>query len=424
MPNATAPGQPSVGAPPDVLETTCCIAGAGPAGAVLALLLAKAGVEVVLLEAHRDFDREFRGDTVHPATLELLDELGLVDQVLALAHSRMSRVQTATAGGPFAPVDLSYVEGRYPFIAMVPQARLLEVLTTEAARYPSFRLYMGATVHDLLRDPDGTVRGVTLKAGQRQCVIRAKLVVGADGRFSRVRKLIGEEPIGSAPPMDVLWFRLSRRPEDGDGVLTRIKSGHILIQLDRGSHWQLGFVFAKGRYQELRRDGLPALQKAIVEVAPNFADRVTELTDFKDLSLLSVESSRVRRWYRPGLLLIGDAAHAMSPIAGVGINLAIQDAVAAFNRLTRPLRTGSLAESDLAAVQRIRELPTRIIQAIQAQAQKRIVDPAFRLSGDRLLEIPAWLRFLTARPLIKRRLANLLARGPVPVRLDRTLLAG
>ena len=428
---ATAPDSESLGGPggqtpPDVLETTVCIVGAGPAGAILALLLAQAGVEVVLLETHRDFDREFRGDTVHPSTLELLDELGLVDRVLALAHSRMTSIQTATADGPFAPIDLSYIEGRYPFVAMVPQARLLGLLTAEAARYPAFHLYMGATVHDLLRDPDGTVRGVTLKAGQRQCLIRAKLVVGADGRFSRVRKLIGEEPIGSAPPMDVLWFRLSRRSEDGDGVITRVKNGHILIQLDRGDHWQLGFIFAKGHYQELRQGGLPALQAAITALAPNFADRIGELTDFRDFSLLSVESSRVRRWYRPGLLLIGDAAHVMSPIAGVGINFAIQDAVVAFNRLTRPLRDGTLDEADLAAVQRTRELPTRIIQAFQAQAQKRIVHPALSAASDggsdRLLKIPAWLRFLTARPLVKRRLANLLAYGPVRVHIDRTLL--
>ncbi|MDP8923954.1 MAG: FAD-dependent oxidoreductase [Chloroflexota bacterium] len=397
-------------------DAHCCIVGGGPAGMVLALLLARAGVPVALLEEHVDFERDFRGDTIHPSTMELMDELGLADRLLQLPHTKLDTLTFQAPSGPVRLADLRELGTKFPYITFMPQARFLDFLAAEGRRYPTFRLHMGANVQGLIEEPaergGGTiVRGVTYRTKDGFHELRAPLTVGADGRFSRVRRLAGFEPIKTAPPMDVLWFRLPRRPGDPEVALGRIAKGHLLAILNRGDEWQVAYVIAKGSYKEIREAGLPAFRRAVAEVIPEFADRVDALREWKQVSLLSVESSRVPRWYRPGLLLIGDAAHVMSPVGGVGINYAIQDAVVAANVLAKPLRTGRLRLRDLAAVQRRREWPTRAIQAIQAQVQKLVVETALR--SDRPLEPPAFLRL----PVIRAIPPRIVAFGLWPVHL-------
>jgi 2-polyprenyl-6-methoxyphenol hydroxylase-like FAD-dependent oxidoreductase len=310
----------------DVAETTCCVVGAGPAGALLALLLARRGIAVALLEAHADFDRDFRGDTVHPAILEILDEVGLAERALELPHAKI-RVGTPPGGGFTVPFE--DLRTRFPYIAMLPQARFLEFLTAEASRYPAFRLVMRANVREVV-DEGGVVRGVRYQGVDGWHEVRAHLTVGADGRFSRLRRLSGlPAPIKTSQPIDVLWFRLPRAPGDPVGVQGRLGGGAGLILLERGDAWQIGYLLPKGGYQALRATGLDSLRGRIGERLPFLAGRLELLHGWHDFSLLSVESDRLPRWYRPGLLLIGDAAHVMSPVGGNGINYAVQDAAAA-----------------------------------------------------------------------------------------------
>ncbi|MCU1274711.1 MAG: monooxygenase FAD-binding protein [Bryobacterales bacterium] len=395
----------------DVQRTTCSIVGGGPAGVILALLLARKNIPVMLLEAHRDFDREFRGDTVHPSTLEILDEIGLAEQVLKLRHTKIYGPMLRAANGPFMPVDLRDLNTKFPFIMLVPQTHFLEFLVAEAQKFPSFRLVMNGNVQKLT-EKDGVVTGVRYLALDGWHEVQAELTVGADGRFSRVRHLAGIKPVATSPPMDVLWFRLPRLPEDpqeSTGAFGGIARGHILVVLDRFDHWQVGYVFPKGDYQHLRAEGLEQLRRHIADVEPRFTKHVEYLTDWQQCSLLSVESSICPRWYRPGLLLIGDAAHVMSPVGGVGINYAIQDAVVAANLLAEPLRTGHVKTADLAAVQRKREWPVRFIQAFQAQIQKRFVVGVLRSSGP--VSIPAYARFLLRLPPVRKVLARLFGFG-------------
>ena len=394
----------------DVQGTTCCVVGGGPAGVVLSLLLARRGVPVVLLEEHRDFERDFRGDTVHPSTMELLDQLGLADRLLELPHTRIPRLTLQTRDSSVVVADLSRLKTKFPYVTLMPQARFLEFLAAEAAKYPGFRLITGATVQELVEE-DGIVRGVRYRARDGWHEVRALLTVGADGRFSKVRRLAGIEPVGNAPPMDILWFRLPRRSDEPRGAGGRIGNGHMLVLLDRDEQWQVAYVIPKGTYRQLREAGLPALRSEIAGLMPELADRVGQLEDWKQLSLLSVESSRVPRWYTPGMLLIGDAAHVMSPVGGVGINYAIQDAVVAANVLSEPLKSGRLRLSDLAAVQRRRELPTRAIQAFQGFIQQRVVGQA--LSSAAVFQPPAFLQL----PVLRDLPARLIAFGIWPVRL-------
>jgi 2-polyprenyl-6-methoxyphenol hydroxylase-like FAD-dependent oxidoreductase len=400
--------------------TGCCIAGGGPAGAMLALLLARRGVRVTLLEMHHDFDREFRGDTVHPSTLEILDQLGLADRVHELRNSKISAPTLLTTRGPFTPFDLSRLKTKYRYILMVHQKDLLGLLTQEAKKYAGFRLLMGANVTDLIRE-DGVVRGVRYQTEDSAQEIRALLTVGADGRFSRVRHLAGIEPVGTSPPMDVLWFRLPHLPEDIDapgGAFGGFARGHILAGFDRKDYWQVAFVIAKGSYQSLRAEGIEGLRRRIVEIEPRLAKHVESLTDWHQVSLLSVESSRCPRWYAPGLLLIGDAAHVMSPVGGVGINYAVQDAVVAANLLTKPLLESRLTTEHLRAVQRKREWSVRIIQAFQAQLQKRVVATALRAQGQQALRIPWFIRAFTRIPLLRDVPPRMMAMGVVRVRVE------
>ena len=402
-----------------VSHTTCCVVGGGPGGAVLALLLARKGVDVTLLEAHPDFDREFRGDTLHPSVMEIMDQLGLAERLLELRHSKVRNFTLQTTSGPFTPVDLSRLRTKYPYITLMPQKNFLDFITKEAARYPNFRLVMGARVRELIED-SGVVRGVRYACEDRTHEVRAILTVGADGRGSRVRKLSGFEPVKTSPPMDVLWFKLPREVGDPEGIVGRIGRGHIGVMLDRNDHWQAGYVIPKGTFPELRRAGIGALRKGFAEVIPEFSGRLDHLEDWRQVSLLSVESSHCERWYRPGLLLIGDAAHVMSPVGGVGINYAIQDAVVAANVLAEPL-TGSqmqlvnLPERQLAAVQRRRQLPVRAIQAAQALVQRRVLAPT--LDSDTPFTPPIPLRLALRLPFVRDIPARIVGFGFWPVRV-------
>jgi 2-polyprenyl-6-methoxyphenol hydroxylase-like FAD-dependent oxidoreductase len=400
----------------DSVETACCVVGAGPGGAILSLLLARQGIPVTLLEAHDDFDRDFRGDTIHPSVLHLMDELGLAERLLQLRHSKLHTATIATPDGPITVADFRQVEKKFPFIMMVPQAHFLEFITNEAKQYHSFRLRMGASVQELIEE-DGVVRGVRYRADDGWHEVHAALTVGADGRSSRIRKLAEFEPIKTSPPMDILWFRIPRKPEDPEGVLGYLGRGHGLVLLDRLTEWQVGFIIIKGSYSQIRAAGLEALRKEIAALMTAFPNRIEHLQDWKQVSVLSVESSRVPTWYKPGLLLIGDAAHVMSPVGGVGINYAIQDAVVAANVLTEPLKAGQVTTDVLAEVQKQREFPTKVIQWLQAQGQKRVIATALR--SNQPLRVSWFVRLLLRLPFIGNLPARLIAHGVKTVHINQ-----
>jgi 2-polyprenyl-6-methoxyphenol hydroxylase-like FAD-dependent oxidoreductase len=397
-------------------KTTCCIVGGGPGGAILALLLARKNIPVVLLEAHEDFDRDFRGDTIHPSVLEILDELGIADRLLELRHSKIRTATFMTPDGPVTFADLGRLKTKFPFIAMIPQVHFLEFITEEAKRYQNFQLTMGARVEELIEE-DGVVRGVRYREKDGWHEVRAELTVGADGRSSRLRHLTGMEPLKTSPPMDVLWFRLPRKDTDGEGVLARFSRGHLVIMLDRLDEWQMGYVIFKGSYQKVREAGIEAFREAIAEAMPNLADRTHHLKDWKQVAILSVESSRLAKWYQPGLLLIGDAAHVMSPVGGVGINYAIQDAVVAANVLTKPLLAGTVKTAQLEEVQRQRQWPTRVIQRIQTVIQQRVIAGA--LQANQAFRLPLFLRILLKVPYLRDLPAKILAFGVRRVHLKQ-----
>lgn len=354
-----------------VMRVQACVAGGGPAGMMLGFLLARAGVEVVVLEKHADFLRDFRGDTVHPSTLELIAELGLLDDFLARPHQELRQLRGVINGNEVTIADFAHLRTRCRFIALMPQWDFLNFLAEHGRRYPGFQVLMRAEVTDLIEE-GGRIAGVRATTPDGPLEIRAALVVGADGRHSTVRARAGFAGRDFGAPIDVLWMRLSKHAGDQDAALGRFTAGRLLVTIDRGDYWQCGLVIPKGGFDALRQRGLAALRADIVAIAPFLRDRVDELRDWDDVKLLTVVIDRLRTWHRPGLLCIGDAAHAMSPMGGVGINLAVQDAVAAANLLAAPLRAGTVAESDLAAVQRRRELPVRLIQALQVFAQNRI----------------------------------------------------
>ncbi|MFN0070559.1 MAG: FAD-dependent oxidoreductase [Chloroflexota bacterium] len=397
---------------PDVMNTRCCIVGGGPAGAVLAYMLARAGVDTTLLEEHEDFDRDFRGDTVHPSVMQILDELGLADRVLQLRHTKLRDITLQGSAGPIKAVDFSLLPTRFPYITLIPQAIFLKFMVDEAQTFPNFHLVLGAGVRELL-DEAGIVRGVRYRDKSGWHEVRALLTVAADGRFSRMRKLTGAEAKETSAPMDVLWFKISREPSDPDGALGRFGRGHILAMLDRYDYWQVAYVIPKGTYRELHDAGLEDLRRNVAELAPELQDRVSELQTWHQISVLSVESDRLPRWYRPGLLFIGDAAHTMSPVGGVGINYAIQDAVVAANELTDALLMGQMSVRDLARVQRQRELPTRLIQTIQAFLQARILSATLQNRGPGTL--PPLVSALLRVPLIRSLPARIMGLGFIPV---------
>jgi 2-polyprenyl-6-methoxyphenol hydroxylase-like FAD-dependent oxidoreductase len=389
-------------------QASCCIAGCGPAGALAGYLLARAGIDVVVLERHGDFLRDFRGDTIHPSTLEILDQVGLADRFLALPHRKVSTVIGRTASGQEISFSLSRLPTKFPYIAFVPQWDFLEFITREAARFSTFRLVRNADVVGLIEE-DGRVCGVRYREGSGERAIRAALTIGADGRSSTTREAARLPGIDTAPAIDVLWFRVSRRLDEAEAVAARLGVGRIVVMLDRGEYWQVAYVIAKGTAERIRSAGLDAFRRDIAEVAPDLADRADELQDWDQIKLLTVKADRLTRWHRPGYLAIGDAAHAMSPIGGVGINIAIHDAVVAANVLWKPLAVGRVAESDLAEVQRRRERAVRVVQAFQAAVQNRVLTPA--LEGRRAPVIPLVARIVARTPVLRDLPPRLIAFG-------------
>jgi 2-polyprenyl-6-methoxyphenol hydroxylase-like FAD-dependent oxidoreductase len=393
-------------------RVTCCIAGCGPAGAMLGFLLARAGLEVLVLEKHGDFLRDFRGDTIHPSTLEVIDELGLIDDFLSLPHRKVSELNAVLDQGSFRLSDFSRLHRRHPYLVFMPQWDFLDFVTSRAGELPGFDLRMNAEVRELLHD-DGRVAGLRYRAGGGQArEARADLTVAADGRHSELRRSAGLAPTSFGAPMDVLWFRISRRQSDPANGLGRITAGRILAFIDRGDYWQIACVIPKGSAERERARGIGAFRESLARLAPFLSDRVDELGGWDDLSLLTVQVDRLERWHRPGLLCIGDAAHAMSPIGGVGINLAIQDAVAAGNLLAAPLRAGRLTEADLARVQRRRMLPTIATQLLQRAVQRRVVAPT--LAGRAPPRPPRLVRLLSRFPALQVIPARLIGVGLRP----------
>ncbi len=388
------------------LQVRCCISGGGPAGMMLGYLLARAGIDVAVLEKHTDFLRDFRGDTVHPSTLEVMHELGLLEEFLKRPHQRVSQVRARLGNEEIVLGDMSHLPTRCRFMVMMPQWDFLDFLAEQGRRYPTFHLRMQAEVTGLIEDA-GRVAGVRAKSPIGELEIRAELVVGADGRNSTVRNCSGLPVEDVGAPTDVLWMRLSKRADDPE-MFIYADRGKVLAMTDRGDYWQCGFPVPKGAAERMQARGIEEFRAGIVEIAPFLLDRVTELRDWSDLKLLSVRVDRLPRWYRPGLLCIGDAAHAMSPVGGVGINLAIQDAVAAANLLAQPLSESTVSEDDLAKLQRRRAFPTRLTQRMQEMIRKQVGRGLLNQGPAR----PPWpLRLLERTKLPRRVRAYLLGVG-------------
>ena len=380
---------------------------------MLGVLLARAGIPVVVLEKHADFLRDFRGDTVHPSTLELMHELGVLNEFLERPHAEVRQVRGKVGDELVTLADFSHLPVHAPFIAMVPQWDFLDFLATKGRHYhPAFRLLMRAEVFELI-ERDHRIVGVRAETPSGVMDIHADLVVAADGRSSTVRNLARMRVDDIGAPIDVLWMRLPKRSEDdATAALGNIRNGHILVMLDRGDYWQCAFVIPKGGYDELRRNGLDAFRSEIAGIVPWLANRVNDIASWDDVKLLTVKVDRLQQWHRPGLLCIGDAAHAMSPVGGVGINLAIQDAVAAANILWRPLQHGAPSVADLAAVQTRRELPTRVTQRVQVFVQKYVLFGT--ISGRGPTKLPWPLRLLNRFPMLRRIPARFVGLGVRP----------
>lgn len=391
-------------------STTCCIAGGGPAGVMLGYLLAREGVRVVVLEKHKDFFRDFRGDTIHPSTLEVMSELGLLGGLLKIPHSQVRGIGGQFGDFAFTAADFSHLPVSCPFIALMPQWDFLNFLTGEARKFPSFDLRLHHEVTGLIQS-DGRVRGVRAQTPRGLVEIEADLTVACDGRHSTVRAAAGLPLDDIGVPIDVLWFRISRRPEDAWQALGRIDYGKMLILINRDEYFQAGLIIRKGSFAEVQAAGLPAFRASLVQIAPFLGDRTDEIRDWQQVKLLSVQINRLRRWYMPGLLCIGDAAHAMSPAGGVGINLAIQDAIAAANRLAQPLRERRVTAEILESVQRHRELPVRIVQAVQA----RIHNASLQFLGPMKKAHAPWqLRAFVRIPGLRRFLGRVVGLGIRP----------
>ena len=397
----------------------CCIAGGGPAGMMLGYLLARARVEVLVLEKHSDFLRDFRGDTIHPSTLEVMRELGLLDEFLKLPHQKVYELGAQFGEIRFTFADFRHLPTRCGFVAFMPQWDFLNFLAEKGSRYPTFNLKMDAEVIGLIEE-SGCIVGVRAKTPESEIEVRADLVVGADGRTSIVREKAGLQAREFGAPMDVLWFRIRRAAEDPAVSMGRFDAGRIFIALNRGDYWQCGYVIAKGQFEEMRRQEFDKFRTEIVKVAPYLQDRTKELRSWDEVKLLTVRVNRLNEWYRPGLLCIGDAAHAMSPVGGVGINLAIQDAVAAANVLFKPLLERKVTTDDLRRIQARRELPTRFTQRLQLAVQDRII--ARVLTDTQPLKSPLAVRLLARFPFFRRVPAHIIGLGIRPEHVSPDLL--
>ena len=390
-----------------MLTARCCVAGGGPAGMMLGLLLARAGIDVIVLEKHGDFLRDFRGDTIHPSTMEVLHELGLLREFLKLPHTPTERLGIQIGDRTLQVADLSHLPTHAKFIAMMPQWEFLNFIAETAKQYPTFRLLMRTEATGLTGDG-----ALVVRSPEGETTIKAELLIAADGRHSTLREAAGLKVTEFGAPMDVLWLRLSARADDPTQSLGRIAAGRMMVTLNRGDYWQCAYVIPKGGIKATREAGLPAFRSAIVALMPHFADRVDELRSWDDVKLLTVAVDRLPEWSRPGLLFIGDAAHAMSPIGGVGVNLAVQDAVAAANILIPKLRQNALTPDDLSAVQQRREPPTIRTQRLQIFLQKRIISPVVSAAGEP--SIPFAMRLMDWFPLLRRIPARLIAMGFQP----------
>jgi 2-polyprenyl-6-methoxyphenol hydroxylase-like FAD-dependent oxidoreductase len=393
------------------LTTGCCVVGGGPAGMMLGFLLARAGVEVVVLEKHADFLRDFRGDTIHPSTLELMHELGLLSEFLALPHQELREIKARFGGVELTAADFSHLPTQCKFIALMPQWDFLSFLCERGRRYPGFRVIMKGAATDLIEHA-GAVVGVRADTPDGVLAIEALLVVGCDGRHSLVREKAGLEVENLGAPMDVLWFRMRRKSDDPAETMGLFEAGHIFIMINRGDYWQCGYVIPKGSFEDVRRGGLTPFCAQLARTMPLFADRVGELASWEEIKLLTVAVDRLKHWCRRGLLCIGDAAHAMSPIGGVGINLAVQDAVAAANILWQPLLSGTVGEAELRRVQARREFPTRMIQRAQVLIQERVITGV--LGNCEEIKPPLAVKLLRAFPILRRIPARLLGVGIRP----------
>ena len=395
----------------DKLAARCCVAGGGPAGMMLGFLLARAGIDVIVLEKHADFLRDFRGDTIHPSTLEIMHELGLLDEFLKLPHEKVHELNAQIGDTRLTLADFTHLPTRCGFIAFMPQWDFLDFLADHARRYPTFRLLMQAEVTDIVKDGE-RVAGLRAQTPAGSLEVRADLVVAADGRQSIVREkadLPGQE---FGAPMDVLWFRLSRKPDHPAQTMGRFDTGRIFITINRGKYWQCGYVIPKGQFDGIRRQGLDSFHEKVVQLAPYAKDQISEIKSWDDIKLLTVRVDRLSQWFRPGLLCIGDAAHAMSPVGGVGINLAIQDAVAAANSLAEPLRERRVTIAELRRIQKRREFPTRVTQGLQLAMQRRVIAPV--LGGARQVKPPMLLRLIAAIPWLRRIPAYIIGIGVRP----------
>lgn|ERR1700676_1310829 len=392
----------------ETIETRCCIAGGGPAGIMLGFLLARAGVSVVVLEKHGDFLRDFRGDTIHPSTLELMYELGLLEEFLKRPHQEIRELAGQVGEEIVTIGDFSHVPGHCKFLALMPQWDFLDFLKEQASRYSTFQLKMPAEVVDLLEE-NGVVTGVRAKTPVGMLEVRAGLTVGADGRHSVVRQRAKLEALDLGAPMDVMWMRLSRRSNDPERTFGHVDQGRILVLLNRETYWQCALVIPKGEAERIKQKGLEAFREALAEFEPFLRDRVGELRDWKDVSLLTVAVDRLTKWCKPGLLCIGDAAHAMSPIGGVGINLAIQDAVATANLLSRILLSGVPSEKQLNRVQARRNFPTQATQRMQLFIQNNVIRRV--LSSTKKLTLPWPLKMLRRWPILRRIPARIVGVG-------------
>ena len=390
------------------LETRCSIVGGGPAGMVLGFLLARSGIDVIVLEKHTDFLRDFRGDTIHPSTLELMWELGLLEEFLKRPHQEVREIAGQVGDEQVAIGDFTHLPTHCKFLALMPQWDFLNFVAEQGKRYPEFHLRMQSEAVDLIEN-NGRIVGARAKTSEGAIEIRAGLTVGADGRRSMVRERAGLEVVDLGAPMDVLWMRVSRRPSDPGQTLGRAAAGRIFIMIDREEYWQCGYVIPKGAAEETRKEGIEKFRERLVSLAPFLKDRVEELRDWNDVSLLTVKVDRLKKWYRPGLLCIGDSAHAMSPVGGVGINLAIQDAVAAANILVPKLVAGDVKESDLESVQHRREFPTRATQKLQIAVQNRVIRRVLGTSDS--LKLPLVMRLLGRFSFLRRIPARVIGVG-------------